>query len=80
MKEKHTLGIIANESSTSYNTKENAVIKRAYADGSKSRGSKVGFATVFANITRRSLYPHSNERCILYIFKLAEFNAGHREQ
>ena len=31
--------------------------KEAYTDGSKSTGSKMGFAAVFADITRRGAIP-----------------------
>ena len=34
--------------------------KETYNDGSKSTERKVGFATVFADITRRSFHPHSS--------------------
>ena len=65
--------------------------KEVYTAGSKSTGKKVGFASVFADITRRSIHPHSwnnsNERDTKKRghemgnrYRLAESNARHREQ
>ena len=57
MKVINTRGMTARESSTPFNTKENSNNKEAYPDGSKSTGRKVGFAAVFADITRRGTLP-----------------------
>ena len=46
------------ENKIPYNTMENhSNNKEAYTDGSKSRGRKVSFAAVFADITRRGALP-----------------------
>ena len=45
------------ESSTFHDTEENTVRKEVYTDGLKSTGRKVGFAVVFADITRRGALP-----------------------
>ena len=70
--------------------------KEAYTERSKSTERKVGFASVFEDITRRGALPEdtsihtaemSNERDrkkrrhkMGNIYRLAEFNACHREQ
>ena len=58
MKEKHTRGMTVRESSTSYNTKQkHGNNKEAYTVGSNDTEKKVGFAEVFADITRRRALP-----------------------
>ena len=60
--------------------------KEAFMDGSKSIGSKVGFAALFKDTTRRGALKNSNERQrkergfeMGYIYRFDELNASHRE-
>ena len=57
MKEKHKRGITARESSTSCNIKKHSNKKKAYTDGSKCTGRKIGFTAVIVDITRRVTLP-----------------------